>query len=77
MNLKTNISILRNVWSSFISLSYLLVRLVLCFSEEANVLDEPGFDVFVIHELTEDIKLLAQELVGEVHLKEREIPPAS
>lgn len=51
---------------------YLLVRLVLCFSEEADVLDEPGFDVLVVHELAEDVKLFPQELVGEVHLMDEE-----
>ena len=48
--------------------SYLLIRLVLCLSEEADVLDESGLDVFVVHKLTEDVKLLPQELVGEIHL---------
>lgn len=52
--------------------SYLLIGLVLCFSEEADVLDESGLDVFVVHELTEDVKLLPQELVGEIHLREEE-----
>lgn len=55
------------------SVSYLLIRLVLCFPEEANVLDESGLDVFVVHELTEDVELLAQELVGEIHLIERRV----
>ena len=50
------------------SSSHLLIRLVLCFPEEADVLDESGFDVFVVHKLTEDVKLLTQELVGEIHL---------
>lgn len=48
--------------------SYLLIRLVLCFSEEADVLDESGLDVFVVHKLAENVKLLTQELVGEIHL---------
>lgn len=51
-----------------LSLSYLLIRLVLCFSEEADVLDESRLDVFVVHKLAEDIKLLPQELVGKIHL---------
>lgn len=51
---------------------HLLIRLVLCFSEEADVLDESGFDMFVIHKLTEDVKLLTQELVGEIHLMKAE-----
>lgn len=52
--------------------SYLLIRLVLCFSEKADVLDESGLDVFVVHKLTEDVKLLPQELVGEIHLTKGE-----
>lgn len=52
--------------------SHLLIRLVLCLSEEADVLDESGLDVFVVHELAEDVKLLAQELVGEIHLVKAE-----
>lgn len=52
--------------------SYLLIRLILCFSEEADVLDESGLDVFVIHKLAEDVELLSQELVGEIHLMEGE-----
>lgn len=51
---------------------YLLIRLVLRFSEEADVLDESGLDVLVIHELAKDVKLLPQELVGEIHLKKYE-----
>lgn len=50
--------------------SYLLIRLVLCFSEEADVLDEPGLDVFIVHKLAEDVELLLQELVGEIHLRD-------
>lgn len=46
----------------------LLIRLVFSLPEEADVLDEPRLDVFVVHELAEDVKLLAQELVGEIHL---------
>lgn len=48
--------------------SYLLIRLVLRFSEKADVLDESGLDVFVIHKLAEDVKLLSQELISEIHL---------
>lgn len=51
-----------------ILLSHLLIRLILGFSEEADILDESGLDVFIVHELTEDVKLLAQELVSEVDL---------
>lgn len=50
------------------AISYLLIRLVLCFSEEADVLDEPGLDVFIVHKLAEDEELLPQELVGKIHL---------
>lgn len=46
----------------------LLIRLVFCLPEEADVLDEPRLDVLVIHELAEDVKLLTQELVGEIDL---------
>lgn len=49
---------------------HLLIRLVLCFSEETYVFDESGLDVFVVHKLTEDVKLLLQKLVGEIHLTE-------
>lgn len=49
---------------------YLLVRLVLCFSEESDVLDQPGLDVLIVHELAEDVKLLPQKLVGEINLME-------
>lgn len=51
-----------------LSSSYLLIRLVFCFSEEADVLDESRLDVFVVHKLAEDVKLLPQELVGKIHL---------
>ena len=58
--------------------SYLLIRLVLCFSEEADVLDESRLDVLVVHKLAEDVKLLPQELVGEIHLmKENSRPQTS
>lgn len=49
---------------------HLLIRLVLCFSEETYVFDESGLDVFVVHKLTEDVKLLLQKLIGEIHLTE-------
>lgn len=42
--------------------------MVLCFSEEADVLNQSGLDVFVVHKLAEDVKLLPQELIGEIHL---------
>ena len=51
---------------------YLLVGLVLGLPVEADVLDQPGLDVLVVHELAEDVELLAEELVGEVHLREEE-----
>lgn len=59
------------------SFSNLLIRLVFCLPEEADVLDEPRLDVFVVHELAEDVKLLPQELVGEIHLpcqRRKDIP---
>lgn len=46
----------------------LLIRLILGFPEEAHVLDQPGLDVLVVHELTEYVEFLPQELVGEIHL---------
>lgn len=49
---------------------HLLISLVFCFSEETYVFDESGLDVFVVHKLTEDVKLLLQKLVGEIHLTE-------
>lgn len=52
----------------YLAFSYLLIRLVLGFSEEADILDESGLDVFVVHKLAEDVKLLPQELIGEIHL---------
>lgn len=51
--------------------SHLLIRLVLCLPEEADVFDESRLDVFVVHKLAEDVKLLPQELVGEIHLKKK------
>lgn len=50
------------------ALADLLIRLVFRLPEEADVLDEPRLDVLVVHELAEDVKLLAQELVGEIDL---------
>lgn len=46
----------------------LLVRIEVVLSEEAPVLDEARLDVVVVHELREDVELLPQELVREVHL---------
>ena len=54
---------------------YLLVGLVLGLPVEADVLDQPGLDVLVVHELAEDVELLAEELVGEVHLREEREGP--
>lgn len=51
---------------------YLLIGLILCFSEEADVLDESGLNVFIVHKLAKDVKFLPQELVGEIHLMEGE-----
>lgn len=50
--------------------SYFLIRLVLCFSEESDVLDESGLDVLIVHELAEYVKLLPQELIGKINLME-------
>lgn len=49
--------------------AHLLVGLILGFPEKADVFDESGFDVLVIHELTENVELLAEELIREVHLQ--------
>lgn len=49
--------------------TYFLVGLILGFPEEADVFDESGFDVLVIHELTENVEFLAEELIREVHLQ--------
>lgn len=46
-----------------------MVGLILGFPEEADVFDESGFDVLIIHELTENVELLAEELICEVHLQ--------
>lgn len=45
-----------------------MVRLILYLPEKADVLNEPGLDVFVIHELAEDVKLFPQELIGKIDL---------
>lgn len=50
--------------------SYFLIRLVLCFSEESDVLDESGLDVLIVHELAKYVKLLPQELIGKINLME-------
>lgn len=49
--------------------SYFLIRLVLCFPEESDVLDESGLDVLIVHELAEYVKLLPQELIGKINLR--------
>lgn len=38
--------------------SHLLIGLVFGFPEKANVLDQTGLDVFIVHELAEDVELL-------------------
>lgn len=55
-------------WIKSPQYSYLLIRLILCFSEESDVLDESGLDVLIVHELAEYVKLLPQELVGKINL---------
>lgn len=45
-----------------------MVRLILYLPEKADVLNESGLDVFVIHELAEDVKLFPQELKGKIDL---------
>lgn len=45
--------------------------MILCFSEESDVLDKSGLDVLVVHELAEYVKLLPQELVGKINLMEQ------
>lgn len=50
---------------------YLLIRLVFCFPEEPDVLYKSRLDVFVVHKLTEDVKLFPQELVCEVDLEKK------
>ena len=44
-----------------------LVQLGLVLLEELEVFAEAGLDVFIVEKLTEDDKLLPEELVGEVH----------
>lgn len=50
-------------------LSYLLIGLIFGLPEEADVLDESGLDVLIIHKLTEDVELLPKKLICEVNLK--------
>lgn len=38
----------------------------------SNVLDQPGFDVLIIHELAKYIKLLPQKLVCKIDLKKKD-----
>lgn len=57
-----------NLWSTHMT-SYLVIILILNFSEESDIFDQPGFDVFIIHELAKDIKFLPQKLVREIYLK--------
>ena len=49
--------------------SYLLIRLIFGLPKEADVLDESGLDMLVIHELTENVELLPEKLVCEVYLE--------
>lgn len=52
-------------------LLYLVIILVLDFSEESDVFDKSGFDMFIIHELAKNVKLFPQELVCEVYLEDK------
>ena len=44
-----------------------LVQLGLVLLEELEVFAEAGLDVFIVEKLTEDDKLLPEELIGEVN----------
>lgn len=46
-----------------------MVILIFNFPKESDIFDQPGFDVFIIHELAKDVKLLSEKLVCEIHLK--------
>lgn len=52
-------------------LLYLVIILILDFSEESDVFDKSGFDMFIIHELAKNVKLFPQELVSEVYLEDK------
>lgn len=49
-----------------------MIGLVFSFSEEPDVFDKPGFDVLIVHELTENVEFLAQELISKVNLNRNE-----
>lgn len=52
-------------------LLYLVIILILDFPEESDVFDKSGFNMFIIHELTKNIKLFPQKLVSEIYLEEK------
>lgn len=52
-----------------------MVILILDFPEESDVFDKPRFNMFIIHELAENIKFFPQKLVSEVHLEEKKQKP--
>lgn len=46
----------------------LLIWLIFSFPEEPDVFDKPGLDVLIVHELTENVELLSEELISKVYL---------
>lgn len=46
-----------------------MVILIFNFSKESDIFDQPGLDVFIIHELAKDVKFLSQKLVCEINLR--------
>lgn len=46
-----------------------MIILILNFPKESYIFDQSGFDVLIIHKLTEDVKFLSQKLVCEIYLK--------
>lgn len=53
--------------------TYLVVILILNFSKESDIFNQPGLDVFIIHELAKDIKFLSQKLVCEIYLRGKKV----
>lgn len=52
-----------------IQVKYLVIILILDFSEKPNIFNQSRFDMFIIHKLAEYIELLFQKLVGEINLQ--------
>lgn len=46
-----------------------MIIVILNFPKESYIFDQSGFDVLIIHKLTEDVKFLSQKLVCEIYLK--------